>query len=151
MNTKITFNGREYDSIEELPPEARQAYQQLQSAFADQDRNGIPDIFEGGKPANITTSSMTVNQQSFVVDGQTYTTADDLPPEARAAYQNAMQTLTNQPLTPNNNQPSFTSQVQQPAPMPPLIKEDTSSRGWLLMALIMVLVGLAVVLYLVNS
>lgn len=45
--TKIIFNGREYKSADEMPPEARAAYEQAMSVFTDADRNGIPDIFEG--------------------------------------------------------------------------------------------------------
>ncbi len=44
---RIIFNGREYANADEMPPEARAAYEQAMSVFADADRNGVPDIFEG--------------------------------------------------------------------------------------------------------
>jgi len=56
MNTKFTINGQTYNSIEEMPPQVRQAYEQAMSVLADRDGNGIPDILEGGN-TRITTSS----------------------------------------------------------------------------------------------
>lgn len=44
---RIIFNGREYANAEEMPAEARAAYEQAMNVFTDADRNGIPDIFEG--------------------------------------------------------------------------------------------------------
>lgn len=46
--TRIVFNGREYRSADEMPVEARAAYEQAMSVFQDSDRNGVPDLFEGG-------------------------------------------------------------------------------------------------------
>ena len=42
---KITINGKEYHSIEELPPEAREIYQKTIGRL-DKDGNGIPDFLE---------------------------------------------------------------------------------------------------------
>ncbi len=47
MNQKIRFQGKEYNSIEELPPEAKQTFEKLTKILDDQDQNGIPDYFEG--------------------------------------------------------------------------------------------------------
>ena len=44
---RIIFKGREYSNADEMPAEARAAYEQAMSVFTDADRNGIPDIFEG--------------------------------------------------------------------------------------------------------
>ena len=56
-HTRIVFNGREYKSSDEMPAEARAAYEQAMSVFQDNDRNGVPDIFEGGGTQNVTASS----------------------------------------------------------------------------------------------
>lgn len=42
----FVYNGRTYSSPEEMPPEARAAYEKVTSAFADSDGDGIPDLFE---------------------------------------------------------------------------------------------------------
>ncbi len=47
MNTKISFQGKEYNSFEELPPEAKKAFEKLNKVLGDKDQNGVPDIFEG--------------------------------------------------------------------------------------------------------
>jgi len=43
---KILLDGREYNRIEDLPPEARAKYEKAMSAL-DANRNGIPDFMEG--------------------------------------------------------------------------------------------------------
>lgn len=47
MPPKITFQGKEYDSIDELPPELRKAFEKLTKVFDDKDQNGLPDFLEG--------------------------------------------------------------------------------------------------------
>ncbi len=47
MPSKITFQGKEYNSLEELPPEAKQALEKLSKVFDDKDQNGVPDFLEG--------------------------------------------------------------------------------------------------------
>lgn len=47
ITPKINFRGKEYNSIEELPPEARQAFEKLTKVLDDKDQNGVPDFFEG--------------------------------------------------------------------------------------------------------
>jgi hypothetical protein len=55
MTAKIIFNGKEYSSVDEMPPEARQAFEQAMSALSnvlgDRNQNGIPDIVESAQPA----------------------------------------------------------------------------------------------------
>ena len=43
MSVQINFNGKTYNSLDEMPPEARQAYEQAMALLADQDGNGLPD------------------------------------------------------------------------------------------------------------
>ncbi len=45
--SKIIFNGKSYDGLEEMPPGEREAYTHIMALFADANQNGIPDIFEG--------------------------------------------------------------------------------------------------------
>lgn len=47
MTPKFTFQGKEYNSIEELPPELRKAFEKLTKVFDDKDQNGVPDFLEG--------------------------------------------------------------------------------------------------------
>jgi hypothetical protein len=88
MATKIVFNGTEYSSVEEMPPDVRQAYEQMMGIFLDKNQNGLPDAWEGMIAAH---SDAAFNAIQF--DGLTYTNLDQMPPEARQAYERAMSAL----------------------------------------------------------
>lgn len=45
-NIKVTINGKEFNGIENLPPEARAKYEAAMSKL-DANKNGIPDFVEG--------------------------------------------------------------------------------------------------------
>jgi hypothetical protein len=88
MNTKIIFNGKEYGSVHEMPPEVFATYKKVMTmVVADSDGNGIPDILEGkgSAGANITTQ---VTSQ-IVVNGREYQSLDEVPAEDRRAIQAA--------------------------------------------------------------
>ena len=60
---KIVFNGKEYSSIEALPPEAREALKQAATVMGDQDKDGIPDALQGsGAPQRVKISRTVVNR-----------------------------------------------------------------------------------------
>lgn len=84
-NTTITFNGKTYNSLDEMPPEVRAQYQTLSGILADKNQNGVPDIME-----NLMGSSTVIQTGTIIYDGKTYTSINDLPPEARAKYEAAM-------------------------------------------------------------
>ncbi len=68
--TKITVNGREYDSIEQMPPDVLQDYLQAMEAARE------------GRASNAPTG--TIVSESIIYNGQEYKSRDELPPEARA-------------------------------------------------------------------
>lgn len=51
-STQIVVDGRVYARVEDLPPEARRKYdtgmEKMKGIMGDANRNGIPDILEGG-------------------------------------------------------------------------------------------------------
>ena len=47
MNSKIIISGKEYSSIEEVPPELRHLYEEMNQVLGDKNGDGLPDIFEG--------------------------------------------------------------------------------------------------------
>jgi hypothetical protein len=60
---KIVFNGKEYPSLEALPPEAREALKHAASVMGDKDKDGIPDALQGsGAPQRIEISHTVVNR-----------------------------------------------------------------------------------------
>ena len=68
--TKITVNGREYDSIEQMPTDVLQDYLQAMEAM----REGKASDAPIGK----------IVSESIIYNGQEYKSRDELPPEARA-------------------------------------------------------------------
>ena len=168
MNQKfIVIDGRKYNSVEEMPPDVCQKYEQAMSAFKDNNQNNIPDGLENmkilgdknnnGVPdilENLATASVLSNSMKFIVNGQEFKSLEDLPPEARAKYQQAMGNLDknqngipdilegmmNFPnQTPNTqNVPMTTSPLlsqpfgltqNKPIPVTPSITSETSN-GW---------------------
>lgn len=61
LQSKIVFNGREFSSPNDMPPEIRTAYDQLMGGMlADANRNNIPDIIEGGGGSSVFTGIRTL-------------------------------------------------------------------------------------------
>jgi hypothetical protein len=79
---KIIFNGREYSSVDEMPPDVREAYERITRTFADSDGDGVPDVLEGlaGNTVSTTTSKIVVN-------GREYSSVDEMPPDVRQIYE----------------------------------------------------------------
>ena len=102
----IVIDGQTYHSVEEMPPDVRQKYEQamqtlgdangnrIPDAFenmnilADQNKNGVPDILE-----NLTASRSIVSSMKIVVDGKEFNGIENLPPEVRAKYEAALAKL----------------------------------------------------------
>ena len=107
MNPKvIVIDGKTYHSVNEMPPEIRQKYEQAMRSLGDGNQNQVPDVFEAanlfadqdkdGVPdllENIASGHATVNTMKIIVDGKEFDGLEHLPPEARARYEEAMGTL----------------------------------------------------------
>ena len=79
---RIIFNGREYSSADDMPPDVREAFEGTMRLAADSDRDGVPDVFEG-KDGNVTS----VTRQKVVVNGREYGSAEEMPSDVRQAYE----------------------------------------------------------------
>jgi hypothetical protein len=100
VTAKIIFNGKEYSSPADMPPEERQAYEQLMGVFEGKNRDGMPGVFESlegvrrpladknadGKP-DIVEGPQGVN---FIASTKTYTDPAQVPPEFRQLYDQAI-------------------------------------------------------------
>ena len=75
---KINFNGKEYNSLNEIPDEFR-------VMFKDENNNGIPDFVEGLLNTNSTGSQkpLIANFNTFFYNGKQYSSIDQMPPEAK--------------------------------------------------------------------
>ncbi|MEO7911869.1 MAG: hypothetical protein ABIV47_19660 [Roseiflexaceae bacterium] len=114
---KINFNGQEYDSPAAMPPEVRQLYQMMTSMLTDRNQDGLPDIFVSGTDDGAPTLFQTTQ---FVVDGKAYSNLDELPPEARQKYEQALGRFdTNHNGIPDLLEHSRFGAVAQPPAAPP--------------------------------
>jgi hypothetical protein len=73
----IVVNGREYDSLEQMPPEVRQEYLQAMRAPGGAKDSGVPDVLQEPGASNAEVS------ESFIYNGQEYASRDELPTEVR--------------------------------------------------------------------
>jgi hypothetical protein len=101
----IVIDGKTYNSVNDMPEDVRRLYEQAMSSFKDQDGNRIPDAIEGNAPnlltdrnrngipdsmENAAGTSVTTNTMKIVWDGKEFNSLDELPPDARARYEQAM-------------------------------------------------------------
>ncbi len=86
----IIFNGKSYNSLEEMPENERKAYDQMMDIFADKNGNGIPDFMEGDMVQKV----LAANSTSLNISGVTYHNLDELPPELRQSVDKAFQVIT---------------------------------------------------------
>lgn len=91
MGTKITVNGVAYDSVEAMPPEARQIYEKAMAqmpSLADRDGDGLPDVVRGHG-----FSVQSVVRKKFIVNGVAYDDENAMPADVRQQYEQAMKAM----------------------------------------------------------
>jgi hypothetical protein len=98
MMATINFNGKSYNNPDEMPPNEREAYNQMMSMFVDKNGNGIPDFLEGDMVKNV----MSAYSTQVDVNGNTYNSLDDLPPEMRQKVQGAFTKLSEAGILPQS-------------------------------------------------
>jgi len=152
---QIMFNGKSYTSLEEMPANERQAYEQMFQIFKDENGNGIPDFLEG----DIAKSVMTVVTNLVYYDGKVYNGLNERPPEARQKVEQAFAKLNQLGIVtavPSAQKAApFEPAFQSSKPLlqqEPTIQESGGNR-WVLIvgflaALLLCAVALAVVLFL---
>lgn len=173
----IVIDGKTYNSVNDMPEDVRRLYDQAMRSFKDQDgnrvpdvidhnhmlddknRNGIPDIVENTAGAPIVANALKV-----LFDGKEYNSIDELPPDARAKYEQAMGTLdanrngipdfvegmlgmqagqTATPVSTTFETDTTRHAARQPMPVTPTIEPDRSN-GWMIALLGMLLLGLCI-------
>ncbi len=83
--TKITVNGREYDSVDHMPPDVREIYLKAMAALGETGKTGQKNI-----------GFQTV-KESFTYNGREYKSREELPPEVWALFDKIPQ------LSPDHN------------------------------------------------
>jgi hypothetical protein len=143
----IHFNGKTYNSLEEMPQPERQAYEQLTDMFVDKNGNGIPDFLEGDIVKNISNIYTTASAINF--DGNTYHNFNELPSDVQSKVKTAFNTMSSMGLAPENTYDEHASKhtvhnedYVKSTPFVsreyhPVIQEDSASniKIWLLIGL----------------
>lgn len=145
--SNIIFNGKSYNSIDEMPATERMAYEQMMNIFVDKNGNGIPDFMEGDVVQNV----MSAYSQKVDFNGNTVHSLDDLPPEVRQSVNTAFQVMTNLGLIPgvpaefqNQNQPVSREPMATSKPFVsreynPTIQEEKSNTSSIIVLISLVL------------
>lgn len=93
---KIVINGQSYDSPDDIPANAREAYQKALEVLHDSDGNGIPDFLEGKPVQNVSNGQIKVDVRSgsqIIVGDKIFSNPEELPPEVRLKYDQAVAKL----------------------------------------------------------
>jgi len=140
----IVFNGKTYNSLEEMPANERKAFEQMKQIFVDANGNGIPDFMEGDMFRNV----MSMASTNGTYQGQVLNNLDELPPDVREKVQNALEKLKQFGLVSNvpNVQgstkgvsPAFEPAFQPSKPLipqEPTIQESGGNR-WIVFAMLL--------------
>ena len=107
MNQKIVIiDGKTYESVDEMPPDIRAKFEEAMRGL-DRDRNGMPDMLDRANPLEDKNKDgmpdafegfasfqgampQVVSSSKVLVNGQVYDGLDQLPPEIRAQYEQAL-------------------------------------------------------------
>lgn len=133
---QIVFNGKTYNSVEEMPANEREAYEAMFQIFTDKNGNGIPDFLEGDIAANVATA-FSGAAQTVRYNGKTYGSLDELPPEARQKVQDAFAKLNQLRVTLTVPSAQKTSSFEpafppsKPLGDPPADAGEGGGRNWL--------------------
>ena len=174
MNPKlIVIDGKTYNSVDEMPEDVRRNYERAMSQLGDSNKDGIPDMLENltsatdqnktGMPDAIENmvSNVFTSSTKVIVNGAEYNSLDELSPELRAKYEQAMGSFdanrngipdflegvintTNQGSTAQGTHAAPTSSVSTPISSSPTIEPESTS-GWMIALFVIAFLGVCVV------
>jgi len=91
MTGRITINGQHYDNPDEMPPDVRRLYEQAmrtaESSLSGGQSGGSTQVFTS--KAGDLGASLVVNR-TVIVNDRTYGSVDELPPDVRRLYDDAV-------------------------------------------------------------
>ena len=141
MSVKIVFNGKEYDGVDAMPPDVRKAYETLLQNLGKAGDGALVSLLKQGLGTSIKATFWEI-----VVNGKKYGSLDEMPPEIRRTYEEAMAGLDpDRAETPSGMAPSR-QQVQPP----PIIEDDDAGRRSPLRIALWIAVGAAVAWWLLR-
>ena len=143
VKRKFTINGKEYNSIEEMPAETREAFEKMMVSRVGSGLQAIPEALRASQPGKI------------VFNGIEYKSVDAMPQDVRQLYETALKAVETGAapaashgarLSIGIKRESGTSGAAYPPGVRPPIKVEISFSPWSL--IVCVIVGaLVLVLY----
>lgn len=94
-SSRITINGQRYDSPDEMPPDVRRTYEEAVRALGPGPASGLTpgsrQVLAGGSGA---VGGDDVVKWGLTVNARTFGSIDELPPEVRRTYEDALRGAT---------------------------------------------------------
>ncbi len=122
MSVKIVFNGTEYDGVEAMPPDVRRAYEAALESLGKAGGETLASLLKdgsGGGAGGAGGASIKATFREIVVNGKKYGSPDEMPPDIRRSYEEAMASLA----------PDEGAAPPSRGTPPPLLEEVTGRRG----------------------
>lgn len=89
VKTKIRVNGQDYASVDDMPPDIRQAYERALATMAGAKHGGLLDMLGKGARPNAQAAS----NAKVIFNGQEYSSVEQMPANVRHLYQAVIATI----------------------------------------------------------
>ncbi|HVH68868.1 MAG TPA: hypothetical protein VM716_13445 [Gemmatimonadales bacterium] len=120
MSPKIVLNGKEYDGIESMPPDVRKDYETVLESLKTTGSDEVLSMLRSGEHTSIKATF-----RDIVVNGTHYGSVDEMPPDVRKTYEEAVGRL-----GASGSIGSPPARPSTPALRPPLAIEPRARRSW---------------------
>ena len=88
MSLKIVFNGKEYDSVDQMPPDVRKEYEVALETLRKSGGEEILSVLQ--RDMGVSGTHIKATFREIVVNGKKYDSVDAMPPDVRRTYEQAM-------------------------------------------------------------
>ena len=88
VSLKIVFNGKEYDSVDAMPPDVRKEYEVALETLRKSGGEEILSVLQ--RDMGVTGAHIKATFREIVVNGKKYDSVDAMPPDVRRTYEQAM-------------------------------------------------------------
>ena len=91
MSLKIVFNGKEYDSVDAMPPDVRKEYEVALETLRKSGGEEILSVLQ--RDMGVSGTHIKATYREIVVNGKKYDSVEAMSPDVRRAYEQAMARL----------------------------------------------------------
>src|SRR5438552_16925570 len=88
VSLKIVFNGKEYDSVDAMPPDVRNECEVALETLRKSGGEEILSVLQ--RDMGVTGAHIKATFREIVVNGKKYDSVDAMPPDVRRTYEQAM-------------------------------------------------------------